>query len=60
MNLFKSILIVSLIIICLSIGGIALFWLADVIPVLKAIIPLVAFIIAVFQIFDSTREYKNQ
>lgn len=60
MKLVKSIIIVSLIIIGISIGGIALFWLADVIPAFKAIIPLAAFIIAVFQIFDSTREYKNQ
>lgn len=46
MKLVKSILIVSLIIISLSIGGIALFWLAEVVPALKAIIPLAAFVIA--------------
>lgn len=60
MKLVKSILIVSLIIIGLSISGIALFWLADALPALKTIIPLSAFIIAVFQIFDSIREYKKQ
>lgn len=59
MKLVKSILIVSLIIIGISIGGIALFWLADVIPAFKAIIPLVAFVIAVYQVFDGLKALDN-
>lgn len=59
MKLVKSILIVSLIIISLSIGGIALFWLAEVVPALKAIIPLVAFVIAVYQVFDGLKALDN-
>lgn len=60
MKIVKGLIILLLVILVLLIGGIALFWLADVIPALKAIIPLTAFIIAVFQIFDSIREYKKQ
>lgn len=59
MKLVKSILIVSLIIISLSIGGIALFWLAEVVPALKTIIPLVAFVIAVYQVFDGLKALDN-
>ena len=59
MKLLKSIIIVSLIIIGISIGGIALFWLADVIPAFKAIIPLAAFVIAVYQIFDGLKALDN-
>lgn len=60
MKIVKGLIILLLVILVLLIGGIALFWLADVIPALKAIIPLTAFNIAVFQIFDSIREYKKQ
>lgn len=60
MKIVKGLIILLLVILVLLIGGIALFWLADVIPALKTIIPLAAFIIAVFQIFDSIREYKKQ
>lgn len=60
MRIVKDLIILLLVILVLLIGGIALFWLADVIPVLKAIIPLAAFIIAAYQVFDSIREYKKQ
>ena len=60
MKLVKSILIVSLIIISLSIGGIALFWLAEVVPALKAIIPLAALVIAVYQVFDGFKAFKEE
>lgn len=60
MKLVKSILMVSLIIVSLSIGGIALFWLADALPALKTIIPLSAFVVAAFQVYDELKAFKEE
>lgn len=60
MRIVKGLIILLLVIFVLLIGGIALFWLADVIPAFKAIIPLVAFVIAVYQVFDGFKAFKEE
>lgn len=60
MRIVKGLIILLLVIFVLLIGGIALFWLADVIPALKAIFPLAAFVIAAYQVFDELKAFKEE
>lgn len=58
-NIIKNIGIISVIIIAFLVGGIILFALSELIPVIKIIIPIAALVITVYLSWCDIKDYRR-